>query len=53
MTAYDSTWKDALDTYFEAFMELLFPDVHAVVDWDRPVVFRDTELQPACAPLIS
>lgn len=45
MTAYDSTWKDALETYFEAFMELLFPDVHAVVDWDRPAVFRDKELQ--------
>jgi len=45
MTVYDSTWKDALDTYFEAFMELLFPDVHAVVDWRRPVVFRDKELQ--------
>jgi hypothetical protein len=30
---YDSPWKEALDTYFEAALALLFPAVHALNDW--------------------
>jgi hypothetical protein len=33
---YDSPWKEALDLSFEAFLALLFPEVHAQIDWSRP-----------------
>jgi hypothetical protein len=29
---YDSPWKEALDVYFEAFLALLFPEVHRLMD---------------------
>ena len=29
---FDSPWKEALDRYFEAFLSLLFPDVHGQID---------------------
>ncbi len=33
MTAdYDSPWKEALDVYFEPFLSLLFPTIHAQLD---------------------
>ncbi|MFL5341655.1 MAG: hypothetical protein ACJ8F7_16040 [Gemmataceae bacterium] len=35
MSDFDSPWKEAMDEYFPAFIELLFPAVHAAVDWDR------------------
>ena len=42
---YDSPWKEALDGYFEAFLALLFPEVHAQVDWSRGYESLDTEFQ--------
>ncbi|SIT71378.1 hypothetical protein SAMN05216526_1543 [Ectothiorhodosinus mongolicus] len=42
---HDSPWKEALEVYFEPFMALLFPSVHAQVDWAQPVEFLDKELQ--------
>ncbi len=42
---YDSAWKDVLRTFFPQFMELLFPQIHADIDWSRGVEFLDTELQ--------
>jgi hypothetical protein len=44
-TDYDSPWKEALDHYFEAFLELLFPDVHAQIDWLRGYESLDKEFQ--------
>ncbi|MFW5893545.1 MAG: Rpn family recombination-promoting nuclease/putative transposase [Verrucomicrobiota bacterium] len=41
----DSPWKDVLDKYFPAFMELLFPDAYADIDWSIPPVALDAELQ--------
>jgi hypothetical protein len=41
----DSPWKDVLDKYFHAFMELMFPDAYAEIDWDRGYEVLDTELQ--------
>jgi hypothetical protein len=32
---YDSPWKEALDLYFEPFLALLFPTIHAQIDWSR------------------
>src|SRR6059058_4290008 len=42
---YDSPWKEALDTYFEAFLALLFPAVHAQIDWSRGYESLDKEFQ--------
>ena len=42
---YDSPWKEALDAYFEAFLALLFPEVHAQIDWSRGYESLDKEFQ--------
>src|SRR5258708_29475805 len=42
---YDSPWKEALDAYFEAFLALLFPEVHAQIDWSRGHESLDKEFQ--------
>jgi hypothetical protein len=42
---YDSPWKEALDAYFEAFLQLLFPKVHAEIDWSRGYEALDKEFQ--------
>ena len=42
---YDSAWKDALESYFPEFIALLWPALHAQIDWRDPPVFRDKELQ--------
>jgi hypothetical protein len=41
----DSPWKEALERYFESFLALCFPEVHAGIDWDRGYEFLDKELQ--------
>lgn len=42
---YDSPWKEALERYFPEFLALLFPAIHAEIDWSAPLVFLDKELQ--------
>jgi hypothetical protein len=42
---YDSPWKEALDRFFEAFLALLFPEVHEQIDWSRGYEPLDKELQ--------
>ena len=42
---YDSPWKEALDLYFEAFLTLFFPHVHADIDWSRGWESLDKEFQ--------
>ncbi len=42
---YDSAWKNALDSYFADFMALLWPQLHALIDWTCLPVFLDKELQ--------
>jgi len=41
---YDSPWKQLIEDYFEPLMRLLFPDIHADIDWSRKPVFLDKEL---------
>jgi hypothetical protein len=43
---YDSPWKEALDRYFEPFLALFFPHIHAEIDWTRGHEMLDRELQP-------
>ncbi len=42
---HDSPWKDALEWYFQDFLALLFPVIHAEIDWSRGYSFLDKELQ--------
>ncbi|MCG6659831.1 hypothetical protein HOP52_18975 [Halomonas campisalis] len=42
---HDSPWKMALDAYFQEFLDLLFPAIHAEVDWSKGYGFLDKELQ--------
>ncbi len=42
---YDSPWKEALEVYFEPFLALLFPAVHALIDWSRPYESLEQEFQ--------
>ncbi len=41
----DSPWKEALDQLLEPALRLLFPAVHARIDWDRGWQSLDGELQ--------
>ncbi len=41
----DSPWKEALDLFLEPFLALLFPHVHAAVDWSKGYESLDKELQ--------
>ncbi len=45
LSDYDSPWKEALDVYFESFMELCFPYIHRDIDWQRGYESWDTELR--------
>jgi len=42
---FDTPWKEALGEYFQQCLALLFPAVHAGIDWRRAPIFLDTELQ--------
>ena len=42
---HDSPWKGALEVFFRPFMEFLYPQVGALIDWEKPVEFLDKELQ--------
>ncbi len=42
---YDSPWKEALERFFPEFLALLFPAIHAQIDWRMAPVFLDKELQ--------
>ena len=42
---YDGAWKASLETYFEEFLALLFPDIHAEVDWSKGYSFLNNELE--------
>jgi hypothetical protein len=45
LSDYDSPWKEALDVYFESFLELCFPWIHADIDWARGYESLDTDLR--------
>lgn len=44
-THYDSSWKEALDAYFEPFMALLFAEIHRQIDWSHGYESLDKEFQ--------
>ncbi len=42
---YDSPWKEAVEGFLPACLELLFPQAYAEIDWSKPVTFLDQELR--------
>lgn len=42
---YDGSWKEALEVEFEAFLQFLFPEVHAGIDWSQAPEFLEQELR--------
>jgi hypothetical protein len=42
---HDSPWKEALELRFPEFLDLLFPDVYTLIDWNQEITFLDKELQ--------
>jgi hypothetical protein len=44
-TDYDNPWKDFIERYFHDFMRFFFPQIDADIDWTKPIVFLDKELQ--------
>ncbi|AOY81672.1 transposase [Moorena producens JHB] len=42
---YDNPWKEALQAYFESFLQFCFPEVHTLIDWNQTPQALDTELQ--------
>ena len=42
---YDGVWKEALETYFPAFIDFFAPHVYADIDWTRGCEFLDQELR--------
>ncbi|MCL6536507.1 MAG: cytosolic protein [Armatimonadetes bacterium] len=46
---YDAWWKLFLQGFLKEFLELVAPDLHAMIDWDAPVEFVDKELLPISA----
>lgn len=42
---YDEAWKVALELFFEPFLLLCFPQVHATIEWRHAPEFLDTELR--------
>lgn len=51
MPPEDSAWKAILEDYFENFLELLFPKIHAMIDWSRPIEWLDKEFEAICPGL--
>ncbi|KYC38201.1 transposase [Scytonema hofmannii PCC 7110] len=43
--SYDSPWKEALELYFEAFIDFFFPQAYTEIDWQRGYEFLDKEFQ--------
>jgi hypothetical protein len=41
---YDNPWKEAIQLYFEPFIEFYFPKIYPLIDWSKPPEFLDKEL---------
>jgi hypothetical protein len=44
-TDYDNPWKSVIELYFRDFLRFFFPAIEADIDWSKPIVFLDKELQ--------
>src|SRR5262245_3483622 len=41
----DTAWKDILDCYFKDFVHYCLPDLSVLIDWSKPIIPLDKELQ--------
>lgn len=46
---YDEPWKEAIGEYFDRFLEFFFPQVYHLIDWLKPPISLDKELQKITA----
>ncbi|MCS6919452.1 MAG: hypothetical protein NZM28_06750, partial [Fimbriimonadales bacterium] len=42
---YDSPWKEFITVFFRQLIQLILPDLYAMIDWRRKPQFVDTELR--------
>jgi hypothetical protein len=42
---FDAPWKEALESYLHAILRILYPSLHAAIDWTVPYESLDAELQ--------
>jgi hypothetical protein len=36
---WDGAWKEAIQQFFPAFLELLFPEENTLIDWEHEPIF--------------
>ena len=46
---YDESWKEALNEYFDAFLDFFFPVIYQQIDWTKIPQALDKELQEITA----
>ena len=46
---YDEPWKEAIGDYFDSFLSFFFPEVYQLIDWRKPPLSLDKELQKITA----
>jgi hypothetical protein len=42
---YDSPWKEFITVFFRDLIQLLLPELYAMIDWNKEPQFLDTELR--------
>jgi hypothetical protein len=46
---YDEPWKEAIGDYFDRFLHFFFPEVYNLINWLKPPISLDKELQKITA----
>lgn len=46
---YDETWKEAIGDYFESFLTFFYPEIYQHIDWNKPPISLDKELEQITA----
>jgi hypothetical protein len=46
---YDLAWKEAIGEYFELFLQFFYPEIHQQIDWSKPPISLDKELEQITA----
>jgi hypothetical protein len=46
---FDSPWKETLELFLKPILQMLFPDIHAEIDWSKGYESLDTELRAVVA----
>ena len=46
---YDETWKEVIGDYFQSFLTFFYPEIHQHIDWNKPPISLDKELEQITA----